>query len=242
MRYVIKNTNAYPLNGVRVGLYFDWDVPSASQYVQNAGGWNSADSVNWTAYRNSESGLISTYRGVKVLDGTLVSAYTADASAVSYYPDGFTEGEKFMSMASGITTGSTYADNSHDLAQVTAVGPIYLPSGAIDTVAFAVIIGQTLPEFSEAAAMAREAYDSKVADCCLNLRGNVDGDPADAANVSDLTFLVAVLFQGGDAPACTAEANIDGDSGDNVNVSDLTYLVAVLFQGADPVPCGEFAN
>jgi len=71
------------------------------------------------------------------------------------------------------------------------------------------------------------------AGCCV-LRGNVDG--AGDINVSDLTYLVTYLFQGGANPACLEEADIDGSTA--INISDLTYLVAYLFQGgADPIVC-----
>jgi len=71
--------------------------------------------------------------------------------------------------------------------------------------------------------------------------GNIDGagDFGTVANISDLTYLVAFLFQGGPAPADLVAANIDGSTGpgDQVNVSDLTYLVAFLFQGGPAPTC-----
>jgi len=69
---------------------------------------------------------------------------------------------------------------------------------------------------------------------CCEPRGDVDR--LGGINVSDLTFYVAYLFQGGQAPACPDQADVDG-SGSH-NVSDLTYLVAYLFQGGpEPPPC-----
>jgi len=67
---------------------------------------------------------------------------------------------------------------------------------------------------------------------CCEPRGDVDR--LGGINVSDLTFYVAYLFQGGEAPACPDQADVDG-SGSH-NVSDLTYLVAYLFQGGPPPP------
>ncbi len=78
-----------------------------------------------------------------------------------------------------------------------------------------------------------------VGSCCLN-RGNVDGviGSAGPVDVSDLTYLVAFLFQGGYAPPCIEEGNVDGVIGGAglVDVADLTYLVAFLFQGGTPPP------
>ena len=74
--------------------------------------------------------------------------------------------------------------------------------------------------------------------CCLGRAGNVDGDPDDEINVSDLTYLVATLFLGGAVSPCPGEGNTDGADGDIVNVSDLTFLIANLFLGGpEPPPC-----
>ena len=76
--------------------------------------------------------------------------------------------------------------------------------------------------------------------CCQN-RGNVDGivGTGGAIDVSDLTYLVAYLFQQGPLPPCDEEGNVDGIVGTTpIDVSDLTFLVAYLFQsGATPPPC-----
>ena len=70
--------------------------------------------------------------------------------------------------------------------------------------------------------------------CCVGFADDVD--LSGAINVSDLTYLVARLFQGGPPPPCRGETDVDGSG--LLNVSDLTYLVAYLFQGGpDPKPC-----
>ncbi|HWR83529.1 MAG TPA: hypothetical protein VN285_09515 [Candidatus Deferrimicrobium sp.] len=80
--------------------------------------------------------------------------------------------------------------------------------------------------------------------CCNGdgIRGNVDGTtgPSGEIDVSDLTFLVAYLFQAGTTPPCVPEGNVDGITGPagQIDVADLTHLVAYLFQGgATPPPC-----
>ncbi len=69
--------------------------------------------------------------------------------------------------------------------------------------------------------------------CCIGMRGNIDGDPSDGVNVADLTFLVAYVFQGGTTPSCMDEADVDASGG--INVADVTYLVTYIFQGG-PAP------
>ncbi len=64
--------------------------------------------------------------------------------------------------------------------------------------------------------------------CCINRRGNVNGDAGDGVNVSDLTYLVNYLFKDGPVPQCLEEADVNGNV--TVNVADLTYLVNFLFK------------
>lgn len=72
-------------------------------------------------------------------------------------------------------------------------------------------------------------------DCCL-LRGNVDG--TGRVTVSDLTYLISMLFRNGPPAPCPSEANVDGQSGSGspVTIADLTYLVHFLFRGGQPPP------
>ncbi len=74
--------------------------------------------------------------------------------------------------------------------------------------------------------------------CCV-IRGDINHSGYQfglAVNVSDLTALVAYLFQGAPPPYCLEEANVDNIGA--VNVADLTYLVDYLFKGGPaPSPC-----
>lgn len=70
---------------------------------------------------------------------------------------------------------------------------------------------------------------------CCEHRGNVDGlvgsTPID---VSDITYLVSYLFQGGPLPPCPDEGDVD--SSGELSVADVTYLVSYLFRGGPPPP------
>ncbi len=75
--------------------------------------------------------------------------------------------------------------------------------------------------------------------CCIFNRGNVDNSPDDAIDISDLVYLVAYMFQGGDEPICIEEADINGSGeASPIDISDMVYLVDYMFQGgAAPVVC-----
>jgi len=70
--------------------------------------------------------------------------------------------------------------------------------------------------------------------CCVDLSGNVDGDPNDIVDLGDLTKLIDYLFISFAEPDCMEEANIDGDAGGLVDLSDLTALIDYLFISFTP--------
>jgi len=77
--------------------------------------------------------------------------------------------------------------------------------------------------------------------CCRGIRGDVDYDPYDRINISDLVALVDYMFTGGPPPQCEGEANVNGDgegSSEPWDIDDLVYLVDYMFtNGAPPPPC-----
>jgi hypothetical protein len=73
--------------------------------------------------------------------------------------------------------------------------------------------------------------------CCQGgYRGNIDYDPGDMIDISDLVYMVDYMFTSGPAPVCFEEADLDGVGG--INISDLVYLVDFFFSGGPaPLPC-----
>ena len=75
-------------------------------------------------------------------------------------------------------------------------------------------------------------------ECCLGIRGNVDNDPEQMIDISDLVYLVDFIFTNGQVPFCQAEANINGDAAGLIDISDLVYLVDFMFTGGPaPISC-----
>lgn len=68
------------------------------------------------------------------------------------------------------------------------------------------------------------------------LCGNIDGDPANQIDISDLTFLVGYLFLSGPAPDPIFVANVDCVG--EIDIADLTTLVDHLFINNTPLCCG----
>ncbi|MBI5267277.1 MAG: hypothetical protein HY851_08600 [candidate division Zixibacteria bacterium] len=72
--------------------------------------------------------------------------------------------------------------------------------------------------------------------CCQGTTGNIDCDPANNVDISDLSRLIDNLFISFVPLCCDAAANVDGVTG--VDISDLSVLIDNLFISFKPLaPC-----
>lgn len=77
--------------------------------------------------------------------------------------------------------------------------------------------------------------------CCSGLTGNVNNDPGNVVNLSDLTQLVNHLFVTFAPLGCRSEGNTSGDNNCALTLTDLTILVNYLFVTFQPpAPCSQF--
>ncbi len=63
-----------------------------------------------------------------------------------------------------------------------------------------------------------------------------DANNSDNVNIADVTFLIARIFAGGQAPPCADEGDANGDN--SVNIADVTFLIARIFAGGLAPVCG----
>ncbi|MDH3891654.1 MAG: hypothetical protein OEV49_11270 [candidate division Zixibacteria bacterium] len=75
----------------------------------------------------------------------------------------------------------------------------------------------------------------EIVSCCQDLPGNVDFDPEDHWNISDLIYLVEFMFEGGLAPPCPAEADFYPDG--TIDISDLVAMIDYMFTDQYPAAC-----
>jgi hypothetical protein len=74
--------------------------------------------------------------------------------------------------------------------------------------------------------------------CCQGNSGNVDCDPDDIVDISDITALIDYLYISFAPLCCHGEANIDGDPGRNVDIADLSAIIDFLYLSyTPPAPC-----
>ena len=74
--------------------------------------------------------------------------------------------------------------------------------------------------------------------CCIGIRGNIDHDPEESINISDLVFLVDYMFNSGPVPYCDEEIDVNASS--DIDIADLIYMVSYMFDdpsGPAPVSC-----
>lgn len=75
--------------------------------------------------------------------------------------------------------------------------------------------------------------------CCRGIRGNIDFDPNDEINISDVVWFVLYAFSGGPGPICSEEADVEGDG--MWDIGDLVYLLEYMFLGGpEPPPCPDY--
>lgn len=71
--------------------------------------------------------------------------------------------------------------------------------------------------------------------CCVGIRGNVNADPQEKINISDIVAMVDYMFNS-DIPYCPNEIDVNGDG--SIDISDFVYFIAYMFQnGTAPLNC-----
>jgi len=212
----------------------------------------------WGVFRISRYPLdFPAFEGRTIPPNATLEIYPITISGATVFPQYPSESDTQIVIRSTITSDSGLAD----ITAMVDTGDGYQPyqmfddglhmDGAANDFLFGALLGSLAPESAvsyyvaatdDAANAVNDPVNSPLVvyqfnvefGCCAGIRGNVDG--IGEVNVSDLTYLVAYLFQGGPGAPCVEESDVDGSEA--TNVSDLTYLVAFLFQGGpDPADC-----
>ncbi|HWR82366.1 MAG TPA: hypothetical protein VN285_03615 [Candidatus Deferrimicrobium sp.] len=262
--YLARDTT---LTGVRLGEAIDWDIPSDSG-VENGSGYDDARFLVYQvgAEYNQDGGTECQdnnrrFGGLAFIDrfinGTRqpdppYGAYTADNATYVLPTQSFVPEQLYYRMGvSGYALfSSPHPDSQYvDLHTVMTFDTGVTLSTADTYVYFVSVLSVqngTVVDLQQTVDKARKWYCNHVAlkacGCCNGdgKRGNVNGEtgPVGEIDVSDLTYLISYLFQGGSAPPCEDEANVDGLTGPAgpVDVADLTFVVGFLFLGSSPPP------
>ncbi len=148
LEFIITNTGSGLLQNLRAGLYMDWDIVS---YSQNKCDYNTAENVGYIYYPIGD-----VYRGVAVLTPEGLCNHRAYIVGAEVSGSRFNEGLKAQGLLDD--TRMSYTSSMIDLSHMTVSGPFDFAPGASDTVAFAIIGGDSWSNFITAAIQARQKY------------------------------------------------------------------------------------
>jgi hypothetical protein len=151
LEYVITNTSKVSVNGVRVGLFFDWDI---NHYLLNHGTFLPDDNIGYMCW--SMSGDSADFRGVRVLNPEGLTNHRVYFNPDDIYYSNFTDARKYLGLADN---SSGTISSPGDLSHVTATGPFNLDVQESDTAVFAVIGGADWEAFMVSADRAERRYN-----------------------------------------------------------------------------------
>lgn len=178
LQYILTNTSAQSLSGMRVGLFTDWDLPGTGGEPRETAGWEPSRRLGFVEGSAGQPAL-----GVVWLDDVPLSqvgyaAVTRDeivgstagnpsagrgvtgAEAPDLFSGEFSDTEKWELLTSG--QSRTSVSDPADVFQIIGRGPLSLAAGATDTVAVALVAAADRAALQEAAETAREVYFDRI--------------------------------------------------------------------------------
>jgi len=151
LEYIITNNSKVGVNGIRVGLFFDWDIPN---FYQNHGSFLPGENIGYLCW--SANGDSADFRGIKVLNPEGLVNHRIYHNPTEIYYSNFTEARKYQGLADNSSSSfSTLSDVSH----MTATGPFNLSVQQSDTAVFAIIGGADWSAFMASADRAEQKYN-----------------------------------------------------------------------------------
>ena len=146
VRYTLENPTAASINGIHIGLYFDWDLRDEGD--NNVG----IDPVGGFSYMTSSDR--SQFAGLKVFNSDVPS------HSRFYNSDERESIELLGDLWEGMSGGVIVPDQkSDDWAQIVSAGPYNLAAGADTTIEFAILGGKSLSDLRNAVDRVDELLD-----------------------------------------------------------------------------------
>lgn len=152
--YDIENMGVTPLSNLYGGIFADWDIVD---YSTNKAGYDAVRKMGYAFAMNVDS----IYAAIKVLSSNATIVYSLDldgSGGVDANNGGFDTAEKY-------TTLSTFRNTAGgvlgaDVAHVVSTGSFSLNPGQKETIAFAIIAGDSLSDVQAVADAAQIRYNT----------------------------------------------------------------------------------
>jgi serine protease len=148
--YEISNPTESTLSNLYLGLFFDWDINTdANDYAR----YDGSRKMGYAMNASSSSDKLAATR--LLTTGAGISYRSIDNSAELY--DGFTNAEKWSFLSGGLQTQSL---DNRDVSTLLSQGPFSITPGGGQTIAFAVIGGNSLAELEANADAAQNLWNN----------------------------------------------------------------------------------
>ena len=156
LKYKLTNKTTSAINGVRAGLFFDWDLLESTG-DNDLIGYDASDEFG---YAYHQGGSPDTYVGAAVLSssGGGFRGIRNDGSTggINIY-DNFSDAEKWTALSSGIQNTSLPAG---DISFVVSAAPLDIDAGGSAIAAFAIAAGNNLEDLRTAIQASRAKYNT----------------------------------------------------------------------------------
>lgn len=149
LEYSLENISSGPIQGLHVGLFFDWDIPLSSPDDDRVG----VDKSLGLVYQYDAND--SLFLGATVISGSVKGIQPIDNSIWLY--NGFTKEEKYKFVSGQYHFFPDTA--AKDWSQIISAGPLLIPFGEKVKVAFAIVGARSLEELKENTSRSKVKYD-----------------------------------------------------------------------------------
>ncbi|UCG42212.1 MAG: T9SS type A sorting domain-containing protein [candidate division WOR-3 bacterium] len=157
LAYDLKNHGSSSIDNIYAGVIADFDIgPSATDNIAAS---NEAKRYSYMRQPSTQNPCV----GIKVLDPPSFANLTAVDHARYVYPTDscMSDNQKYRILNGGISARNS--DRPYDWSVATSVGPVSLPAGGTQRVAFAILGGSSEAAFDASADSAQSWYDDNSA-------------------------------------------------------------------------------
>ncbi|WP_197088538.1 S8/S53 family peptidase [Rufibacter radiotolerans] len=155
LEYILTNRTTEPIENAYAGFFTDWDLLAASKNVVE---WDNQLRLGFIRHITDTT----LWTGIQLLSEGTPGFYALENSSATpgtiNMGDGFSAQEKYLAMSGGVQREKAGFDTGKDVSLLVSSPIKSLPPNEHDTVAFAIVAGNTRAEISQSAAAALRKY------------------------------------------------------------------------------------
>ncbi|WP_181306842.1 S8/S53 family peptidase [Rufibacter sp. XAAS-G3-1] len=170
LEYILTNRTTDTISAAHAGMFADWDILSAARNVAE---WDNDLRLGLTRHKTDTS----LWAGIQLLTSGTPGFYALDNSAGEgsiNLSDGFSTQEKYQALSGGVQRERAGFEEGKDVYFIISSAIKTLAPAQTDTVAFAIVAGETRTALKRNASAALQKYK-------LQSRGSVTSSPAPVA-------------------------------------------------------------